>query len=210
MARRPLGGVLGIAIATLVVAGACGGADNEYVANTEAGLYVRLPADWTIFEVASNNPAGDPRTDPEAGPWRVVIDGSDEPSRAHLEVAAPDEPVGFVEIVPTALIQNASLSSHTALRSLLFNGESDPLDTSSGADVLDYEEIDLGHHWGNRLVAEVTAQGGEKVVVTQLAFLDSANNRVHVLRLLCTTSCYEENQDEIDEVVDSWTLEDRG
>jgi hypothetical protein len=209
MALRPLGGLVGIAVAMVLFGSACGGADNEYVANNDAGLFVRLPADWAVFEVSTSNPAGDPRTDPEAGAWRVVIDGSDHPSRAHLEVAAPDEPVGFVEIVPTALIQNTSLTSHMALRSLLFNGEADPLDESSTADVLDYEEIDLGHHWGNRIVAELPARGGESVVVTQLAFLDSANDRVSVLRILCTTGCYEDNKSEIDEIVDSWTLEDR-
>jgi hypothetical protein len=206
MTRRRVVG-LAMALSALVGLGAaCGSPDNEYVANTDAGLFVRLPADWTIFEVASDNPAADPRIDPDAGAWRVVFDAAEDPSRAHLEVPVPDDPVGFVEIVPTAMMENTRLTSHAALRSLIFAGEGDPLDPTSGVEVLDYEEIDLGHHWGNRLVAELNAPGGE-VVVTQLAFLDSASDRVHVLRVLCSTECYEENEDEINDVVDSWTLE---
>ena len=155
--RRAGALLLGMAVASGLAA--CGEADNEYVANNDAGLFVRLPADWTVYEVANDNPAADPRTDVDAGRWRVVFDASDSPSRAHLEQPVPDAPVGFVEIVPTAMLEGAQLSSHAALRSMLLGGQADPLDPSSDVDVevLDYEEVDLGHHWGNRIVAKLPA-----------------------------------------------------
>jgi hypothetical protein len=204
-------GTLLLAMAVATGVAGCGDADNEYVANNDAGLFVRLPADWTVYQVADNNPAADPRTDADAGRWRVVFDASESPTRAHLDQLVPDAPVGFVEIVPTALLEGAQLTSHAALRSMLLAGQGDPLDPSIDVDVevLDYEEVDLGHHWGNRIVAEMPAPGLENVIITQLAYLDSASNRVHVLRVVCSTTCYEAREDEINEVVDSWTLEDR-
>ncbi len=202
---RPAALVLALLVG-LVAAAGCGGPDNVYVANTDAGVFVRLPTDWTVFGIVDKDPTGDPRTDPDAGTWRVVIDGAVEPDRAHIEARSPTEPVGFVEIVPTGLIEGGEqISSHSSLRSLLLGGSSDPLD-APGVDVVEYEEIDLGHHWGNRVVAEVRRDGGT-VVMSQVAFLDDASNRLQVMRVLCSADCYEQHEDTIVEIFDSWTLE---
>lgn len=204
-ARFGAASLLAALVAPLLGAG-CGGPDNVYVANADAGVFVRLPTDWTVFTVADQDPTGDPRTDPEAGTWRVLIDGAARPDRAHIELRAPAEPVGFVEIVPTGLIEGGEqISSHSALRSLLLGGSSDPLE-ADGVEVVEYEEIDLGHHWGNRVVAEVQ-RDGITVVMSQVAFLDDASNRLQVMRVLCSAACYDEHRDVIGEVFDSWTLE---
>jgi len=192
-------------VAGIALAG-CGGPDNVYVAHADAGVFVRLPADWTVFTFADKDPTADPRTDPSAGTWRVVIDGAVDADRAHIESPSPTEPVGFVEILPTGLIEGGEqISNHASLRSLLLGGSSDPLD-APGVDVVAYEEIDLGHHWGNRVVAEVR-RDGDTVVMSQVAFLDDGSNRLQVMRVLCSADCYELHEAEITAVLDSWTLE---
>lgn len=205
--RGPVGAsVVAAGLALVAVLGGCGGPDNVYVAHPDAGVFVRLPPDWAVFTIADKDPTADPRSDPSAGTWRVVIDGAVDADRAHIESRSPTEPVGFVEIVPTGLIEGGEqISNHASLRSLLLGGSSDPLD-AAGVEVVAYEEIDLGHHWGNRVVAEVQ-RDGDTVVMSQVAFLDDGSNRLQVMRVLCSADCYEQNEAEITAVLDSWTLE---
>lgn len=185
---------------------ACGGPDNTYVSERGSGLFLRLPADWAVFPVENGRPAADPSTDVDFGAWRVLIDGDDRPDRSHGEELSPGAPVGTVQVVPRALFQTPPPLAQSTLRSLFTGDGSDPLVGTAYADV-EYDEVDLGHHWGNRITATMT-QSGSEVRVSQLAFFDSGGERIHVVRILCSAECFEEYEDEIDGVLDSFTLED--
>ena len=154
--------VLAMLLGATAVGCGDGERDNTYIAHSEAGLFLRLPPDWETFQVYSDNPAADPLTDAEAGPWRLVFDGAHEPDRAHLEEPTPEEPVGFVEIQPTP--QGTGLTTYAEMRSLLGATDSadpvDPLD-SPDFDVLDYEEFDIGGYYGNRLTADTAGGAGD-------------------------------------------------
>lgn len=197
------------AVALLALGGAlaaCGGGrDNEYVQQTEAGLFVRLPADWTTFQLLEGDPTVDPRVDPAGGAWQVLIDGSASPSRQHLEQVLPDEPLGIVQIEPTPA--GTGPTSHLQLRSLLqFDPlAGDPLEDPS-LDVVDYAEFDDGDFFGNRLVVDRETDEGT-MRITQIAAVDVGSNRVYSFRLFCTPDCYDDHEREIEDVVDSFTLE---
>lgn len=187
---------------------ACGGdADNSYIEQSEAGLFMRLPDDWEVFQVLDDHPAAG-LTDASIGPWRVVFDGAANADRAHLEEPAPDDPVGFVEINPTP--QGSGISTFLEMRALLGGGSLDsfepvdPLD-SPDFDVVDYDEFDLGGYYGNRLTVDTGSPGGE-IRISQIVAVDDGADRLYVVRLLCSVECYEDNEDEIDEVLDSFTL----
>jgi hypothetical protein len=201
--------VLAVLLGATAVGCGDGERDNAYVAHSEAGLFLRLPPDWETFQVYNDNPAADPLTDPEAGPWRLVFDGASEPDRAHLEEPTPEDPVGFVEIQPTP--QGTGLTSYAEMRSLLGTTESaepvDPLD-SPDFDVLDYEEFDIGGYYGNRLTAD-TAGGAGDIRVTQIVASTDGADRLYVVRLLCSVECYGANEAEIEAMLDSFTLEAR-
>jgi hypothetical protein len=201
--RRVVAGVV-MALASAAALGACGEADNTYVEEQGSGLFLRLPTDWAVFQVEDGKPASDPQTDVDFGPWSVLIDGAAEPDRGHGEQAVPDEPVGTVQVVPLALFQSRPALAHSTLRMFFTSDGTDPLEAGLG-DVR-YEEIDLGDHWGNRITATIE-QGGAAVRATQLAFFDSGGDRVHVVRITCSVECYEEREDEIEAIVDSFTLE---
>jgi hypothetical protein len=194
----------GIVVLALALLGACGDADNTYVEEQGSGLFMRLPNDWTVFDVENGKPAADPSTDVNFGAWSVLIDGAVQPDRAHGEDAAPEEPVGTVQVVPLAMFQSPPALAHSTLRSFFMPDGSDPLE--AGLDDLEYDEIDNGAHWGNRLTATID-QGGQPVRVAQLAFFDDGGDRVHVVRILCSIECFADNEDEIDGVLDSFTLE---
>jgi hypothetical protein len=205
--RTRSGAIAGGLAATALLLGACGDAENTYVEEQGSGLFMRLPEDWEVFPVEDANPAGNPRIDADFGPWSVLIDGAERPNRAHGEEANPDEPVGTVQVVPLALFQSPPPLAHATLRGFFMVDGSDPLESDVVTD-LEYDEVDLGHHWGNRLIGTVD-QGGGEVRVAQLAFFDSGGKRIHVVRILCTVECFDDNEEEIEDVLDSFTLEDR-
>ena len=207
MIRTRGGGIALGVVATAVVLGACGGPDNTYVEEPESGLFMRLPSDWKVFPVEDGAPAGDPRVDADFGPWSVLIDGAERPDRAHGEEASPDEPVGTVQVVPLALFQSPPPLTNATLRSFFTVDGADPLQSDVVTDI-EYDEVDLGGHWGSRLIGTVD-QGDGEVRVAQLAFFDNGGKRIHVLRILCSVECFDDNEDEIEEVLDSFTLEER-
>ena len=182
--------------------GACGGADNTYVEEQSSGLFVRLPADWEVFPIEGGKPAGDPRLDTDFGPWRVIIDGAERPARAHGEDPLPDEPVGTIQVVPVGAEIPLTLSS---LRSLFPIDGSDPLEGGDITD-LEYQEIDLDEHWGSRLTGTMDLGAGP-VRVAQMAFFDDDGDRIHLVRILCSVECFDRNEAEIDEILDSFTFD---
>ena len=189
----------------VLLLGACGQADNTYVEEQGSGLFVRLPRNWTVFPIEDGKPAVNPNVDPDFGAWRVMIDGAERPSRAHGEEPAPDEPVGTVQVVPVVMFESLPLA-YSSLRTLFPSLEGgDPLEGNDVTDI-EYQEIDLDGHWGSRLTGTVD-QGGDPVRVAQLAFFDDDGKRVHLLRILCSVECFDRHGDEIDDVLDSFTLE---
>ncbi len=210
MFRRPIGAA--VVASALVLAAGCGDPDNVYVANERAGVFLKLPNDWTTFQVERADPTANPRTSAEAGEWSVIVDAADQPLRSHLEEAAPEAPVGMLQIIPTPFLQdpegNPISLTNQVLRALLLNLEGDPL-TEPGVEVVKYVEVDLGHHWGIRLTAKLSQAEETEVQVTQFAFVDAGGKRLYRFRLLCSVACYAEHEDEINAVLDSWTLEGR-
>jgi hypothetical protein len=205
MRRRGSVGVL-LSVVFLAAAGCGGGeADNAYIEHSDAGLFMRLPPDWATFQVLNDNP----QTDAAAGPWRVVFDGATNPDRGHVEEPAPGDPVGFVEIDPTP--QGSGVTTYEDMRSLLTSSSAvepvDPLD-SPDFDVVDYDEFDLGKFYGNRLTVNTLSADGD-IRVTQIVATDDGGDHLYVVRLLCSVECYDDNADEIDAVLDSFTLEAR-
>ena len=193
---------MSIGVALLVAA--CGGPDNTYVEERGSGLFLRLPNDWEVFELQSGSPAAD-LSDPAFGAWRVVIDGADTPSRAHGEDPAPAEPVGVVSVTPLRSLQTPLSLNLSSLRSLFPPGRGDAL-TETGITDIEYEEVDLGGHWGVRLRGTVDLGGGP-VRIAQHAFFDDDGERVHVVRVMCSVECFDSHRAEIDDVLDSFTLE---
>jgi hypothetical protein len=198
----------------------CGDADNVYVTNERAGVFVSLPPDWTTFEVLGRDPSvrDNPVLDPTGGRWRVVFDSSTDPSRFNLETAEPDSPVGFLDVVPASLVANPSdqarnplpLTDSSVLRSSLFRFAADPLDPeleSLGVEleVLQYDEIELDGYWGNRLVGQLSTDNGS-ITVENLTFADDGGERLYQLHIFCSVECFDRHRDEIEAIVDSFTL----
>lgn len=208
MNSRRLGAILGGVVALSGLAACSGPRDNAYIENNDAGVFARLPVDWTVFPAEDDNPVANPAIDLDAGVWRVLVDASERPLRSHIEEDAPDAPVGYALVAPLAGTQIQA--TQMGLRSLATADGSDPMAGGApGVEVASYDEIDFGHAWGNQITITYEQPSGALLKVTQLAFIDDGSNRLTLFTLGCSADCYEDNADEIGSVIASFTLEDR-
>jgi hypothetical protein len=209
MARRawwPLGPA---AVVLACALGACGAPTVRYVSNSTGGLFLKVPHAWGVFPVSDGNVAPSPSQMP--GEWKVIVDGADAPSRGHAEDAVPEAPVGIVEVTPTALFQDPTkLASNAGLRSLMLASGTDPFETAQtdpSVKILDYSEVDDGQgYWGNHMTVKLQIGADEAETVTQYAYANDSFTRIYVLRLYCSSDCYDTSKREIQSVLDSWTL----
>ena len=184
----------------------CGDADNVYVADEETGVYLRLPKDWTVFEVEDGNANVNPRTDPTSGEWAVIIDGASDPRRSHLEDLAPNDPVGRASVLNITTAQLPR--THAALRSLLTEDGSDPLETPSpDLQVESYDEIEIGERGATGWCSRTDRRRVSSRRIMQLAFFDDGGNRLTMFAVGCSAECYADHGDEIEAVVDTFTIE---
>src|SRR3954454_4949734 len=108
MARsRGLRSAGAIALALAFVASACGSSDGKYVKNADLGIYLKVPHQWTTYTVEDGGPglfdAGSLGT--KVLKWAVAFDASQHPSRSNLDLAAPSNPVGTIEVFPSAALK---------------------------------------------------------------------------------------------------------
>jgi hypothetical protein len=204
-------GKRGLAAAAVIVSAimllACGGPDAKYVSNSKAGLYLKIPTSWQSVDLQ----AGDVKPDsvlasPEM--WRVGIDGAADPRRSDFENSAPEEPNGFVEVIPIDPSKLTSAPSLELLRELVTGPTTDPntgQQLTSSVNIISDDEVTMGSgFWGLRTTVEST--GDSPVRLEQLAMFDSGVHRLYRVTINCTTSCFEAHSHEIDSIFDSFTL----
>jgi hypothetical protein len=209
--------VLLAALAAVIGAPACGDANAVYIENDKAGIFVQLPDGWQTYDLVGRDPSKDPSIYEEGGRWTVGFDGAPQPRRANLEAPWPTAPVGEVEAVPFRRESGLEYTSYRALRSTLYQDAS-----GKALDILDpavreqlgfplevemYDELHTDSHYGVRVTWTVD-QGEQSIRTTQLVFIDTNAERLHLLRVRCVTECYDAYAADIESILDSWTLKE--
>jgi hypothetical protein len=189
------------------------------VKNAKAGIYVKVPKAWGVFTLRDGHPMelgakqvtnGGSAIAENQTPWLVGFDGAAEPTRANIESAdEPSDPIGSVQVLPISA--DATLPRTLAgLRSIFTDDGSDPItEPASGFEVKDYAELEFpSGHWGIRMTFTRT-DGAASHMVEAIAAFDPAVERVYLVEIQCTESCFDEHRTQIDQVLDSVTLEKR-
>jgi hypothetical protein len=140
--------------------------------------------------------------------WARVVDRAAAPTADHLDERLPLAPVGLAQVVPVGGQRDAV--SLRFLRSMSFGA--DPVELAQQGDVrvLRRDDIvtDAGFR-GERIAVTIPLQDGEEVTIDQIAMVDAATTTLYRLVIKCEAACYEAHRGEIDQIVDSWTLEER-
>jgi hypothetical protein len=207
-ARTVLAGVA--ATAALGLSG-CGDSGYEYVSNGDAGLHFRVPDDWAVIEVDDTD-TGVTETLGNTEEWLRLLDRSPSPSVANFNAALPLYPVGVASVVSVGSLDERDQLDYAALRTLAMDGVDDPLTLAStpdsGVELISIEDIttDEGLR-GERVVFTVAQDEGGVLTVDQTAMVDPQTTEIYRLLLKCEAHCYESNRDVIDDIADSWTID---
>lgn len=213
-ARR--GGVVAFACVVALVLVACTGSGYHYVKKSTddgSGTYFKVPEGWRIYDenefVKSRHLSPTQAKDAKASGWAVAFDGSSKPTLRHYESVSPKAPFGIAE-VRTLGRQERDEFSLMAMRNYFV-----PVDdlAQNGLNVtplhLDEFTREGGFH-GQRFTFEFTIpSSNESVTVDQVSVIDAGTKEVHFLAVTCSSQCYEREKDNINTVVESWTVKER-
>jgi len=206
---------LTVAIAALAVAllgSACSSTGYHYVKNSEDHTYFKVPEAWKLYDedqvlkvYAKDLSPREKATERDTS-WQVVFDASPKPSLQHLGDPKARHPNG-IAVVRQLSFDDADTLSLGSLRNLFY--DVDTAVQNQMGEVIAYEplEPDGGFH-GFHLVAEVDAEKGGVVTLDQTTLVDQATSKVYTLLVTCDATCYDDNVDQIERVVKSWTVQE--
>jgi hypothetical protein len=201
----------------LIVAGsfavACGTSGYQYVENEDFGVFAKIPDSWAMYDeqdLLRADDAGATDEDMEQASermWFRGFDSSGDPSLDGVFDLAASEPRGFVRIQLLTVSQREQVNL-TSLRGF------DPISVMTGQSeqqitVLADEPAAFEGYHGVHTVYRSADQEGDVAVIDQTAVLDSTSSILYVFVVGCSPECYEEtHHDEIQDIVDSWTIQE--
>lgn len=214
---RSKGAVMAGALLIAGVTG-CGGSQFRYVANEQENLFFRVPKEWKIFRLTASDKEGRPASDPSSfeRSWHLVVDGAVSADPTHILDHAPIDPVVQAEVYVLRRDTNEGMSL-SELREIAYGGF-DPVLFSPGTpprwETVQGSFADLSFPkgvTGTRLAINVpdpTAPDDKTKFATLnvAAIHDAVNARVYMLKIRCSSQCYLDHRAEIDDVMNSWTV----
>lgn len=202
-----------VAIVGGLVLGACGGSKYHYVKSTSDRTFMRVPADWTLFDeddlLRSSDESPEAKEQFKELTWSVAFDASPEPSLDHI-LTVSDHPTGLTQ-VRTLLPTQRDTFSLSDLRSVLlrFDPLSEEAQQAGEVEVVETKEVERdGGLRGSELLLNLKTPEGETVKWRQIALVDAGLTKVHVLALSCDVDCYSANEKVIDNIIDSWKVKE--
>jgi hypothetical protein len=209
--------LLAVAVATVWLVSGCGAPEYTYVTNSAEKTYVKLPSTWRqIDKKALDDAIGlDPAlSDDERGLWLVGYDAAPEPSPSHLFGPSSTEPAAFVSVqqIPESARGQFSLDK---LRDLFYPvsptarqmAEVDPTTGLSDFALLQDEVLTPGNGLrGVHTVFRYRMGDSPLQIIDQTAYLNDDASKLYMFFVRCSTECYEKRQQEIGNVVSSFTV----
>jgi hypothetical protein len=202
------------ALALLTLLAACNGPSVTYVTSgdvprSEARAFLKLPDEWTLYEeddllVAGDDLTEEQRASLEANQWLVIFDAAPDPTPDHLSPFS-EFPTGFALVRALNPLQEGDYSVDS-LRNEVF-----PLDELEGDDDFELhseERLDLPREMEGFRLTFSLGQGERVSKVQQVSALDPAADVIYVLVISCEATCYEKEENVIDRIVGSWTVEE--
>jgi hypothetical protein len=210
------GVVLSLAVVVALVTG-CGAPEYTYVTNSADRTYVKLPAAWRpIDKKALDDAIGlDPTmSDEQRGLWLEGYDADTAPSPLHLFGPSASAPAAFVSVqqIPESVRGQFSLDK---LRDLFYPvspsareaAEMDPTSGLTDFALVSDEVLTPGKGLrGVHSVFRYRMGDGPPQMIDQTAYLNDDASKLYMFFVRCSTECYQQRQQEIGNVVSSFTV----
>lgn len=213
MAHRVAKGLVGgCAVLLGVTVTGCGAPQYTYVANSSQNTYFKVPSGWHEIGASALQKAMDNALGSSAGGgWQVAYEAGGNPTASDFLSFGNSHPFLFAEIGmlnPTA----SQALSYDSLKDFIFPVTS----TARGAEPAGFpltgfkslrdEQLTPGQ--GVHGVRETFdySYGGQTDTFDEVALTNADQTVVYYLLLHCTTSCYSADQNQINDVMSSFTI----
>jgi hypothetical protein len=207
-----------LAVAAMVAG--CSKPQYTYVTNSADRTYVKLPASWRQIDKRQLDDAIglDPTlTDDQRGLWLEGYDADPAPSPLHLFGPSAPSPAAFVSVqqIPESARGQFSLDK---LRDLFYPvspsaREAAQMDPTSGLTdfALISDEVLTpgdGLH-GVHSVFRYRMGNSPPQTIDQTAYVNDDASKLYMFFVRCSTECYQQRQQEIGNVVSSFTVREK-
>jgi hypothetical protein len=213
MAHRVAKGLVGgCAVLLGVIVTGCAAPQYTYVANSGASTYFKVPYSWHKIGDSALSAALKADTGGSGGGWTVAYEAGAKPKALDFLNFATGQPYVFAEVGTLSSTASSQLSYDT-LRDFFLpvtstarqNAAAQGFPLTGFSQIRD-QTLTLGQGvHGVRETYDYTSSGAADTF--DVDALTNANQTVvYLLVLHCTTSCYSNNQTEINDVMSSFTI----
>ena len=214
MAHRVAKGLVGgCALLLGVMVSGCAAPQYTYVANSGANTYFKVPHTWHQIGPGALSAVLRAETGGSGGGWTVAYEGGTKPTADDFLSFANSQPFVFAEIGTLNSTASNELSYDT-LRDFFLPVTSTARQNASaqGFPLTGFKQIrdqtlSLSHGvHGVRETYDYTSAGGAADTFDMDALTNADQTVVYLLVIHCTTSCYSNQQTDINDVMSSFTV----
>jgi hypothetical protein len=213
--RGLIGGLALLLAATTATLGltACGAPAYNYVADSSAGTYYKVPYSWHKISQQDLANALKAAGGSAAGVWSTAFDAGSSPSASHFLAANVTQPFVFAEVGSVSPTVSNELS-YNLLRDFMLpvTSTSRSNDAASGFPLTNFKQLrdqtitaSQGVH-GVRETFQYTFPDGTADTFDEDVLTNADETVVYFLMVHCTNACYSQNQDNINTIMSSFTV----
>lgn len=198
-------------LATVTLSG-CGAPAYTYVADSSAGTYYKVPAQWHEISQQDLNAAIAAAGGSSAGIWSTAFDANSAPSANDNGSVSLSEPYVFAQVGQLSSTGSAELS-YDAMRDLWLPVTStarqeDASEGFSGTDFTQIRDQTITAKQGVHGVRETFQYtfGGITDTFDEEVLTNADQTVLYTLEVHCTETCYSQNQNNINTVMSSFTV----
>jgi hypothetical protein len=203
----------GCALLLGVTLSGCAAPQFTYVANSGTNTYFKVPYGWHKISDSSLSSELQTETGSSGGGWQVAYEAGHKPTAGDFLSFGTAQPFVFAEVGQLSSTASNALSYDT-LRDFFLPVTSTARQNaaSSGFPLTGFKQIrdqmltlGQGVH-GVRETFDYTYTGGVTDTFDEVALTNADQTVVYLLVLHCTTSCYSNDQTQINDVMSSFTI----
>jgi len=211
--RVAKGLVGGCALLLGVTLSGCAAPQYTYVANSGESTYFKVPNGWHKISDSSLSSELRTATGSSGGGWTVAYEAGRKPTAGDFLSFGTAEPFVFAEVGQLSSTASNALS-YDQLRDFFLPVTSTARQNAAaqGFPLTSFKQIrdqtltlSQGVH-GVRETFNYTYTGGISDTFDEVALTNADQTVVYLLVLHCTTSCYSNDQSEINDVMSSFTI----
>ncbi|HEY0934291.1 MAG TPA: hypothetical protein VGD91_11175 [Trebonia sp.] len=193
---------------------ACSAPAYNYVADSSAQAYYKVPSQWHQISQQDLDSALKAAGGSSSGIWSTAFDAGTAPTGSNFLAGALNKPFVFAEVGSLSPTVSNELS-YNVLRDFMLpvTSTSRQQDAASGFPLTNFKQLrdqtitgTAGVHGVRETFQYTFPGGGTANTFDEVVLTNADQNVVYFLMVHCTNSCYSQNETNIDTVMSSFTI----